>query len=38
MDNREVKTSSERQTAVAKAGAGLGAPTALTAMAKGEEE
>ena len=38
MDNGEVKKSSEGQAAVAKAGAGLGAPTALMTMAKEEEE
>lgn len=32
-----VEKSSKEQTAVATAGAGLGVPTALTAMAKEEE-
>ena len=38
MDNGEVKKSSEGQAVVEKAGAGLGAPTALMAMEKEEEE
>ena len=37
MDNGEAKKSSEGQTAVAKAGARLGAPTLLMVMAKNEK-